>query len=692
MADIYQSYDIGKFEYKNKEDDKRSVNISGNILEKRKIIIKNQEIVDVIVKGDKNSKEKYEQYIRDKIENSNTNKLGDIIETVQEDQNKIIRESLGTCILVQGCAGSGKSSVAYHRLAYLIYNYKLSEEDVLVITPNKLFMNYTKDLFLELGNDINPMQYTFLEFSKEILQEEFSIFDNKPDIIFEEVNRFKTSKNFKLILDKYIDFLCDEVIPKTDIQLDEFKLIEYNEIKEIWDKQFNGYKINDRIIKFKPYIEKKLKEKLLKHIDKIGNIYETNIENLRKQSKKIKQFETLIKANIQEKELRKQRILTTGQLFIDNYLKGIKKVDVLEAYYELLTNNDILEKISEEILTIGEIENLENSSVNCELNHIDAIAAMYLYSKLQNPKNKYRHIVVDECQDLSFIEVSIIEELSQSFTLVGDFNQRIMINKSNITVDQINNIFGKYTFFKTFYLNKSFRNSKQITEYANKIMEGNFINDKYIPIAFSRDSEKPCLNYCNNDKSVVKNISDKILKYRTKNPEHNIGIILRSESEIKKYKEYLSKKFEDINIIDDEYKVYKKGINLLSARLSKGLEFDYVLIPDIDLYKNTIEDKRVLYIAITRALHKLDIYTLGNNGFIEKIDEKLFDKTKITSNEAIIINLKKTISEAIYERVDTIPIDIFDKLENIDDVQALTEIIRSISYANNIEDLKKIFT
>ena len=121
------------------------------------------------------------------------------------------------------------------------------------------------------------------------------------------------------------------------------------------------------------------------------------------------------------------------------------------------------------------------------------------------------------------------------------------------------------------------------------------------------------------------------------------------------------------------------------------MEFDYVIIPDIDSYQNTIEDKRILYIAVTRALHKLDMYTLGDNVFVDNIDEDLCDRVKITSNEAIIVNLKKTISEAIYERVDTIPVDILDRLECIDEVQALTEIIRDISYANSYEDLKKIF-
>lgn len=194
IADIYQEYNSG--EYKRKCVDKdlgKEILLEGNILGKRKISINKSKVTDVysyntIIEDDE------EEFVRDKIENSKTDKLGVIIETVQKDQNKIIRLPIEKNIIVQGCAGSGKSSVAFHRLAYLAYNYNLKDNELLVISPNKIFQGYTSNILMELGSDFNVQQYTFKEFAEVVLKRkiENNIINN--DETYKEQSILKTSK------------------------------------------------------------------------------------------------------------------------------------------------------------------------------------------------------------------------------------------------------------------------------------------------------------------------------------------------------------------------------------------------------------------------------------------------------------------------------------------------------------------
>lgn len=276
IASIYQKYDLGEYSEVVKND--RKVNnykndnlvLEGIILDKRKITIKDSKVIDVFQYRANSNNE--DEYIKKQIETGDTEKLGVIVETVQMEQDKIIRLSIDKSVLVQGCAGSGKSSVAFHRLAYLAYNYDLRQEELLVISPNKIFQGYTDSILLELGAEYNPLQYTFYDFAKTILK--ININSDDKNI---ENNKYKTSKEFLELIDQYVNYLEEDYILKEDIIIDDFKLISYEEIKEIWSNNFGAYKINERIIKFKKYTLNYLKNKLREFLANIDSIVEKEI-------------------------------------------------------------------------------------------------------------------------------------------------------------------------------------------------------------------------------------------------------------------------------------------------------------------------------------------------------------------------------------------------------------------------------
>ena len=587
IADIYQEYNSG--EYKRKCEDKDSgkeIILEGNILGKRKISIKKGKVTDVysyntIIEDDE------EEFVRDKIENSKTDKLGVIIETVQKDQNKIIRLPIEKNIIVQGCAGSGKSSVAFHRLAYLVYNYNLKDNELLVISPNKIFQ------LMELGSDFNVQQYTFKEFAEVVLKRkiENNIINN--DETYKEQSILKTSKRFKLVLDNYINYLEDNFIPKDNIVIDDFRLIDSNEVNSIWRNQFGTYKINDRIDKFKVYLENYLKDRLEQYIKSVEKSYISNMNILTKYNKSPVIYNEILKLTREEQEIRIKRLKKQFTAIINGYISNFKKIDVVEKYKELLRDKDLLNSMSKLIIYKTKIDIITSNITNNIINDIDCIPIMYLYYKINENKNKYRHIVIDECQDLSYIEIAVIEGLTQSFSLVWDFNQRININKCTVSLEEINDMFKKYTFFESYCLNKSFRNSMSITNYSNAILGEYFINKESIPVAFNRETDKPKVYSKIGRNQTIKAIAENINSKSSENK--NIAVILKTEASAKKYYTELSKVLNNksINLIDNEYCKYKKGINVLSASLSKGLEFDYVIIVNANEFENNEEDRRL---------------------------------------------------------------------------------------------------
>ena len=490
------------------------------------------------------------------------------------------------------------------------------------------------------------------------------------------------------MLDNYAKYIENNFISKENIVIDDFELINGSDINSIWCKQFGTYKLNDRIEKFKEHLEKYLKEKTEEYIKIIEKRYKSNMEILQKYNKSPVIYNEVLKLTRQEQEIRIKRLRKQCSAIINGYINNIGNIDVVNAYENLLKNRDLLNTLGRDIINKSDIDIIISDTLENSLNDLDYIPITYLYYKLNENKNKYRHIVIDECQDLSYIEIAVIEGLTRSFTLVGDFNQRINFNKSTVSLDEINEMFKKYTYFESYCLNKSFRNSKSITKYANAILEKYFISKESIPVAFNRETENPKV-YLNMDKqstikAIANNINGKIDK------DKNIAVILKNEVSAREYYNELSELVNDkpINLIDNEYCKYDKGINILSARLSKGLEFDYVIIVNANEYENNEEDRRLLYIATTRALHELEVYTESKDSFITTIDNNLWEsKFKLSTND-MNEQIKSIIIITLTNGFGELPKEYINYVNSIESISKLTEFMKKL---DGLEDINKLF-
>ena len=519
-----------------------------------------------------------DEFLRQLLSQNTTAKMKAIVETIQHEQDVVIRDMENDLLMVQGVAGSGKTSIALHRAAYLMYQglqTKLSANNIMIISPNSIFEQYISNVLPELGED-NVISSVFEDILSALLigrkiQSRNDFLENLiVNSKYKEISRnsieFKTSSFFREILDQ---FLID--IPRQWIEFEDV----YYEGKCVVSRQI-------------------LKDKILGRTETPLGI-------------KLEQLEDYILEQIfgtgkgrghkEEKNLIKQEI----QKFI--------KIDIVELYkilfsneayfYSLLQNSNL----SQGIKSIWEYtrENLEAD----RLYYDDAIAIAYLYLKIYGT-NKYKNIkqvVIDEAQDYYPLQYEIFNLLfsNAKFTILGDMKQTLAKKEDISFYEQIQKILNKKK-SSLIMLDKSFRCTNEILYFSLK-----FIEKSSQIKSFNRNGDSPKVYIADNSEIFIDEIVKEIKLCQEKGFQ-SICLICKTE----KNSIYLFNKIKhklDIQLIKNGSVSDLQGVFILPVYMSKGLEFDTVLICDADSQNyHDEDDKNLLYVACTRALHKLSLF------------------------------------------------------------------------------------
>jgi len=519
-----------------------------------------------------------DEFLRQLLSQNTTAKMKAIVETIQHEQDVVIRDMENDLLMVQGVAGSGKTSIALHRAAYLMYQglqTKLSANNIMIISPNSIFEQYISNVLPELGED-NVISSVFEDILSELLngrkiQSRNDFLENLiVNSKYKEISRnsieFKTSSFFREILDQ---FLID--IPRQWIEFEDV----YYEGKCV---------VSGQILK-----------------DKILGRPETPL------GIKLEQLEDYILEQIfgtgkgrghkEEKNLIKQEI----QKFI--------KIDIVELYKILFSNEAYFYSLlqnsnpSQNIKNIWKYtkENLEADS----LYYDDAIAIAYLYLKIYGT-NKYKNIkqvVIDEAQDYYPLQYEIFNLLfsNAKFTILGDMKQTIAKKEDISFYEQIQKILNKKK-SSLIMLDKSFRCTNEILNFSLK-----FIEQSSQIKSFNRNGDSPKVYIADNSEIFIDEIVKEIKLCQEKGFQ-SICLICKTE----KNSTYLFNKIKhklDIQLIKNGSVSDLQGVFILPVYMSKGLEFDTVLICDADSQNyHDEDDKNLLYVACTRALHKLSLF------------------------------------------------------------------------------------
>ena len=567
VSSMYYDSNIGDASYKAPEG-----TCTGKLLLKRQYEIENKQLksyqdVDTVSN---------DELLKPYLEASVDNRLKNIVSTIQHEQNRIIREPVNKNLIIQGVAGSGKTTVALHRIAYLVYNNRenIKTEQYLIIGPNKFFVNYISGVLPDLDVE-DVKQLTYDELCSEILQENITLIDedvkllksikNEKELTYQKI---KVSMQFKKALDKYIKEIKESIIPIYGVRINEKEIISNEFIKQIYNsfEELDEYdNIKTRLMRTNLFFEKYIDE---------------NIEQYREYS---------------EKELKK--VLKT---YFNKLIPKIPKI-----YQNFLSNLDKYLEISEDIKEQVKINiiNLKNKKFEFE----DLSSLIYLKAKINgiDEYGKYKQIVIDEAQDygeFTFFSLKFILK-NAAFSIFGDLAQSIYQYRSIENWESVlNNTFRNQGDIQ--YLLKSYRTTTEIMDSANNITKYIKLNTAKPVIRHGKKVSFIKYKEKNEQISLIKRILE---QYKTQNYK-TIAIICKNEEEAQEL--YIKLEMNDIKNITLNDTEYNGGICIITSYLAKGLEFDGVIISNSgeeEYNSNKIIDMKLLYVAMTRPLHELTI-------------------------------------------------------------------------------------
>ena len=570
-------------------------------------------------------------FLIDSLNKSTSGRLKEIVATIQKEQNQIIRSESFMPLIVQGVAGSGKTTIALHRMAYLIYNAQNPSARYMVVAPNKLFLNYISDILPDLGVN-NVTQTTFETWALSQLGKGIKLKEAKDKLdtllveteetarILALASKFRGSIVFQKIIDLAFRKLEQSILPAGGIRYEDSVIISEQEIQKIFLVSNSGVPLKERVRLLGEYIKKRLKDNeagikgILEssYAEKIKKLKASvpNVEMVRKdiiklfdeRDDKIKQIKKWIPTYV--KEYLKQIVLPTSQAFYKQILED--KEQLAKWLAKQITRED-LEQIIPLIL-----DGLDNKKVETE----DLGPLLYIQHKLYglSEEKQYAHIVVDEAQDLDEMKLTVLRQLSSNdvFTLVGDLAQGIYGYKGIQNWQRtMQRVFGdkKYNYFE---MTTSYRSTIEIIALANKVISQCQDFEPLLAQPVLRHGDEPELIKCKDEAEKMEKIYARI-KQDQEAGLVSICIITKDAEEGKKVYELLKKKGLKLQWISQEEEAYEGGLVVMPSYLAKGLEFDSVILYDVskNRFKGNPLDIKLLYVMITRALHRVSMYSVG---------------------------------------------------------------------------------
>lgn len=550
ISSMYYDFDVGEAFYETSDEQ-----IYGNITLKRQYKIENGELIFYL---DTNQTIN-DEILQNALAQNTSSHMKQIVATIQKEQNKLIRADEYRNFLVQGVAGSGKTSIALHRASYLLYKHRkdFKNNDILIISPSNLFSNYISEVLPELGEE-NVLEMTFshigkLELDKELeTREEIvdRICSKKEQSLFDCV-AYKSSFAYLNDLNNFLKNVFAKLFEPRDINFKSASgendlLFSKDETKKLYYETYSSLDVRDRI----EYIAEYYAERF----------------------------------NLKNKEM----------LVIKERIKTIlyKMFPILDIY-----------KINELFLQRMELEHSDIGKVS-----YDDIAGLliikdYIFGLTQKYRTKY--VIIDEMQDFSPAHFYIFNKLWDCAKIIlGDINQCIEKRLSEVYLDDL----AKFLNAKYVYLKKTYRSTKQITEFCNQLID---LKDVTV---MSRDGDDVGIHKTNDMKKSIKKLIEE-----NKSKFSHTAIICSSFSETEKLYNELKDEI-DIYLIKGTDNSFDKPLIITTVSTSKGIEFDHVIIPNADEknYHGAI-GTNLLYVASSRALHKLDlIYTDTLTTLIDK--------------------------------------------------------------------------
>ncbi|MDF2485527.1 MAG: ATP-dependent helicase rep [Herbinix sp.] len=591
ISGVYYESDIGRSSYPTPMGDRIEI----DLFLKRTYEIENSKLIDYydsdVVAND--------EFLTKYLSKNKEVVLGEIIATIQKEQNEIIRDVPWHNVIVQGVAGSGKTTVAMHRISYILYNYKekFRPDEFYIIGSNKMLLNYITGVLPNL-DVYNVNQITMEEFLISLLDKDFdykkgkytltnSFLKLKRQVSTQDAStlkRFKGSNHFIKALIVYMKQYEIEAITTDSVRFDR---------KVVYSK--------DEILYFLDFFEElPLQEK----IDLLN-----------------KRLTYKVKSLGEDAELRKEKLRSEVNRYKNYFGNKGKKYNLMEIYISFLEDLQLRRsEYLEQGIKVAEGEVIELLLTELKCKHLDIYdLGMLNYIKRRIKMTKdyeyVGHIVIDEAQDFGVMLFQIFKQLFKNctYTIMGDVSQNIYYDTGMNDWEVLKQEVFHPEKDRFYVLAKSYRNTVEISDYASKVLSKCSFKTYDIEPIIRHGKEVGLIKAEGESGLVAKTVE--LIKSIRDNGYDTIAIICRTVEETLKVKKLLSPYVPIEHLEDDiEEMTFSSGNMVLPIHMTKGLEFDSVIIwnPEEESYHTTDEDAKLLYVAITRALHELHIVYQDN--------------------------------------------------------------------------------
>ena len=496
-----------------------------------------------------------DEVLQEVLATESSDRMKNVVNTIQQEQNKVIRNLEDNNIIVQGIAGSGKTTVALHRIAFLLYRLQnLNSNNILIFSPNNIFTDYISDVLPSLG-EANTLQTTFADYLESFITEYKGV-ESFTDFVsryysyrepFPELVEYKQSDKIIDDLDAFIENYVDNACFVSSFKEGENHFIEKNDINSMLHDKY------DRLPLF----------------ERVEEIAEKLCSNLYKGSRaKVKTFLKLLYQN-------------------SNFQKDYKKI--MEEFY------------CSEFCRMSLDERVIHSFINRDIiSYEDALIFAYLKGNLEGflYEATIRQVVIDEAQDYNRLQYIIINHIFKKadFTVLGDIHQNINPYYHYESLEDLSNLFKGDT--RYLELLKTYRSSPEIIEYTNKILNLKHVN------AIRKESHKPVVI-----RREIGDLRKQLLQdIRTLQAEYKSTAVITKDNREAEYLYNLIQEDIDISLVDANTKGFHKELIIIPAYVSKGLEFDSVIIYNDRNNSYRANERNLLYVACTRCQHELYIY------------------------------------------------------------------------------------
>ncbi|WP_044640638.1 RNA polymerase recycling motor HelD [Risungbinella massiliensis] len=642
ISSLYYDYPPGPASYETP-----SGKIEGELDRKRQFVIKHGELEAMFDTGVTIGDELLQEILGKQADANMKN----IVATIQREQNQIIRDDRHKLIVVQGVAGSGKTSAALQRVAYLLYRYRehLRADQIVLFSPNPMFNSYISTVLPELGEE-NMQQTTFQDYLERELGKAYQLEDPFDQMEFvlgdpkrpgydarKEGIQWKSSGVFFEALEKYYDLLGTQGLRFRGIRFRGEIVVSAKEIMEYFYQLDQTSKISHRLSLTQSWLQDKLREIEEQELpkawveDEIQNLDESIYDRVHKKLQKQKRYSdnTFDDLDREQAELAK--------IVVRRYIKPLRKLvdrlgflDFRNTYRQLFSpDGKWIQQVTTEELPAHWKEICQQTKDKIDsgaLFYEDATPFLYLKERLEGFRTNttIRHVFLDEAQDYSPFQFAFIRRLfpRSKMTVLGDFNQSIYAH-AVASRDPFAPIYGLFESNESirFNLLKSYRSTKEIMEFARQMVSG---GREIEP--FERHGQKPVWYTISSEKERVIAIARQIERLQGVG-RNSIAVLCKNSGEAKRIHQLLTNEGKvKAQLVHKHSASFDKGVVVIPSYLAKGIEFDAVLVSNASDYREEGE-RKLFYTACTRAMHELHLFAQGQaNPFLRDVSPESYER------------------------------------------------------------------